>query len=714
MLNIILLYIIMMLFFSICGLILITLLKLEHKQYYLISPIIGLAALIIYSQNIGLILSGKYLSTILFIVILLSLIYYNKKIFSNFKIFLSENKLVILLFSLSSFISLLPQFIVGRLTSFNSFNNDLIVYLLNPEWLNSNKYLSEPPKIPGYPLIDYSTILIKNALERVGLDYITLNISNLTGLETYQIFGTLACLLFSLLGVILYELCKNYLKLSKNIALISLILSSTSPLMMNVMFSQFIPQICGIVLMLLTICFFIKVLYEKNIPNIVLLSIAGASAVGVYAEIIIYLFIFCLCYLIANYKDFLHNFIKNIIFILIITFITVLFNVPGFIIMFHKQLMLMKLSGTDAGNITFFIPTNNYIALILGYLPFPITQSFTVMKYLVILSLIFIAYGFIKSKIFNKLFYCYMISFGFLIFIYFRYYKMFPYGTYKHIIFMESIFIIIISISISFYINNFKKVMLVLLSIFIIVNLINIYKIQNRVLTNELLINKDFIELKEIKNIVPKDIPITINLAPFGETHLASYFLRDRKILLNNVSYFSYYGLNDLTFKQQTPMYILTSFEKQEDIYRSEKEKIIWQNDRFKLLYTDNFLGVSFEKGFYNVEKSDQSSWRWMNNEGYIKIKSSQNKEVDLSFDINNVVPSSITEYKTGKVFVNDEYIGDFKAFKNKNNKIKFEKIKLISEKENVVRIEIVEGADTVPSDSRPLSILTTNFQINY
>lgn len=702
MLIVVLTYLFMFFFFTLLGITILVLLKID-KRNYVLSPFFGISTTVIICQNLGLFMPGKYITLLLLGTLSILIVFLYKRVLSALKLFFTENRVIFAYFSIISFVSILPIMIMGGLTSFNSFNNDLIVYLTNPEWLNKFNYLSTPSYDAGFSITNYSTDLIKIKHERVGFDYLTLTLCNLTGLETFEVFGVFSALVFTLLATVVSVFCSNYFKLDKRTGIIVYLLLACSPLMFTVMFSQFTPQITGLTLLFLTMCLIVNYLEERKTANLLLISISISSVVAVYAEIIVYLIALLFCYLISIYRNNIKDFFASVYYLLLSGIVAFLIDIPAFIIMIYKQLSLMGLAGTNAGNVTFFAPISNYLALIFGFHPLLTANVSVVSSVITLLSLIFIVYGFIKIKQ-NKLFFIFSLIFGTVIFIYFKYIKLFPYGVYKHIIIMMPILLIIIGASISHISKNNKKITNLLITVLLMVNLYNVSIVQYRVLTKELKIDNNLIELKELKTIVPYNEAITLKVPDYGETHLASYFLRDSKLNLSSISYFGDFRTNN-----EESSYILSNNNNFQDIYINKDERIIWQNKKYQLVHSNSPMKVQFGNGFYEPEQN--GLFRWMDKEGEVRIVSKTDKVATIQFDILGIVPTSKTNYKTVSVYLNDILLKEFVAYKDQINEVEIRDA-AISKNENILRIVVEEGTNTVNNDPRNLSISLSNFQI--
>lgn len=699
------------------GLIIIKLFRMDiNSSIILLSPLIGVSSIIIFSQNLGLILPGKIVSIILGILIIASIYFLRfdlKDMLKQISSFFSSNKLVAFFCLMALLISAFPLLYTGYLTAFNAYNSDLIVYLTNPILLNKEAYLFSNTFGNDFPLYQFIGSLIHVYHERIGFDYFTMNLMNLTGLESYQLVFIEACFIYSLFPVTIYFFVKKLFNTNRVILGLVLALSTLSPIMLRALYSQFFPQILGIVFSI-TFC---ALLYDfltdntkaKSIPLIIIIS----GAVAVYPEISIYFAIYGMVLvgiLLLNKKVKIKNTINNLIKIV---FFALILNISATVIMLYKQFAIFKATQGGVGNIQVFVPWGNYIGHMLGIksslLEVPINGIIS--SILILAFLIFLLTGVMKST--GKTSLISLIGVSLVLFVYFRYINQFPYGVYKHIVSAEWIFLIFVGFGLGFYLTQKPKgiiryISLTSLGIVLTLNMFSIYKIYKDVITQQIKIDHSFIELSEIKNLVPRNEAILLKTDPYIETHNVLYFLKDRKVSLSNASYLGdYQSTPSNGFSQYTLM--SSSIH---DIFNSGNREIIWQNNRFALVHESGEDEVFFAKGFYDVESAGGNYWRWLDGEAVFNVRTNNDKNIKLSFTVNTIAPTSETEVKTCKLFLDNQYIGTFVGDKKKQTEVVFDNISLKSNQDNNFKIVVNEGADVVPNDTRKLSISISNMKI--
>lgn len=721
MLNIIFFYLLIVFISIFTGILIIKLFKLDNEDYiYLFSPIIGISAVIILSQNLGLLLPGRIVSIIIGLLILCATYFLRhdlKVLFNKALIidFISKHKILFFFCGASSIISLIPLFYMGYLTTFNAYNSDVIVYLSNPILLNKQGYLFHYTFGDDLPLYQYSGNLMHNLHERIGFDYFTMNLMNITGLDSYQLVYIEACFIYSLLPLVIYLFLTQVFNANKIKLFVALTFCSVSPIMLRVLFSQFYPQMLGIVISIAFCTLLYKLLFINNNTrnDSFTFVIILAGVVSVYPDnavyLVVYTFILMLLLCVFNRENFLRalgNILKLVAWALVI-------NVSASVLMFYKQLGLFKATQGSVGNIQFFVSIGDYLLHMLGISPDIMYKANNVFEIsVIILFFAIVVLGFSKSEVKRKSVVIGLVSISFLLFIYFRYISGFPYGVYKHIVSVEWIFIILIAIGIEFYLSHkstfIRYSAITSLAVLIVFSLFSVSHNYRDVLTEELKIDQSFIELSEIKNMVPKNEAILLKTDPYIESHNALYFLRDRKVSLSNSSYLGDFQ-NDPS-NGYSPYILSSSLVK--DIYQSKDQKILWQNERFGLVYLPEGIRVDFGEGFYGAEESGGYSWRWLNGIAVFNVNIASDKVVKLSFDVNTIAPTSKTETKNCELYLNDKLIGTFVAHKNNNSTAEFDNVQLEANKENSFKVVVLEGADEVPNDTRKLSISLSNFEI--
>ncbi|MDN4066523.1 hypothetical protein QYF50_01345 [Paenibacillus vini] len=721
MLTIIFYYLLIWFLTTVTGVLVIKLFKLDKNSFvYLLSPVIGISSIIIISQNLGLFLPGRIVSVLLGILLVTSIYLLRKslKVMLKKEVILScasKYKFLMFFLFISSILSLYPLFYVGYLTTFNAFNSDVIVYLTNPILLNKQGYLFEYSFTNDSPLYQFSGDLMHILHERIGFDYFTMNIMNLTGLDSYQVVFIESCFIYSLFPLVIYSILTQIFNTNKTSLLIALSFSSLSPLLLRVLFSQFYPQMLGVVFSVAFCALFYNFLFnnEPKQEGLILLVIILAGGVSVYPENTVYLVLYSLLLmgvLLITKKKVIRLLLVNLSMLILFTLVI---NIPASMIMVYKQLAIFRATQGGVGNIQFFVSIGNYIGHMLGINASVASRVNSIIITSLLLLFIFaLLVGALKSSYYKKSLILGFSGVGIGLFVYFRYISKFPYGVYKHIVTIEWIVIILIALGFGFFLSHkirlIRQMSIIILSLTLALNIFSVYKIYRDVLTHELMIDKSFIEVSQIKNLVPQNNAILLETAPFIESHNVLYFLRDRKVSLANSSY-----LGDFQNKPSNGYspFVLTS-SSTNDIITSDTKKLIWQNGRLALVYDSSGMKVLFGEGFYTPETSEGYSWRWLNDTAAFNVISTVDKAVSVSFAVNTIVPTSKTEEKKCEFYLNDQLIGKFVAEKSKQTLVKFEDLVLKSNQDNLFKIVVLEGADEVPNDSRKLSISLSDLKI--
>jgi hypothetical protein len=746
MIQVLSIYFLLILMTSILGVAVLKLLKLEnHKEttFILITPFIGIAAIVSVSQTLGLVLPGKFVSILIGIILFISVIFIRKD-YKKFILKVWEHKCAVLGFFIATLLSLLSLLYIGYPTSISAlFNNDLIVYLTGAGLLNKYSYLSHQIISNGFPAIKLIYQVIKVDHNRVGLEYFMLNIMNITGLEPYQVFGIISALFFSLFSMALYFIARGTFKFKKISSYIVLAFSCGSPLVITIMFSQFIPQLAGACFLMISIALIYRAISKKELEFLVLTSLIISAMLSFYCEMAVYfiliaggIFILFLIRKRIKLKDFFTISMRIGIF-------TILFNVAAFVIAFNLFFLIFRAASNDSGvgNVTYFVPILNYIGHMMGIFPSLITSftsnqiiSFThinltgVFSFLISHLHIFITgiyciiifmllagtYGFLKGKAKFKNIIFYMVCIGIIFYIYFKYIRPFAYGVYKNSFNSEWIFILFISYGLGNLIQRIKnieakRIITVLVLVFVILtNLLSNLIIQKTVIFNpaSIIIDDNFTELRQVNNIVPRNEPILLQTDHYGETHLVAYFLSEHNVSLTSSSYFgNFIDKPSNGFSK----YVLSS--SYNNFFSSNEENIIWQNERFALYKGRDFF-IKNITGFYDTEKIGEQFFKWMAGEANFSVDSRYEGAVTLNFDIINVVSSSKTNFKTINVYFNDNLAGSFIAEKGKLAQISVPTLLFRYGDKNFIKIKILEGGNFVLPDPRELSIAITNFRL--
>lgn len=725
MLEVLFIYLICILVTIIFGFATIKLIKLDvilDSSFVFLSPVIGLISIITISQILGLILMGKIV-TIFTVVLFFGCYIYIAKDIRGYVKLLFKNKFAIAGFFIASIVSLCPMLYLGYATSFNSFNNDVIAYLMYSTSLNEASFLHilKSPINMDFPAykIPYENF---KGFERVGLDYFTINVMNITGMESYKVFGVISCFIYSNIVFVLYYISDYILTMKKMCSYIVIALTCVSPMLIRVIYAQYVPQALGISLLWLSIGILYRIINRKDKKLIVVEAIFISGIISVYNEILVYLLMIMFVVFVVdiykcknNYKETIYKYIK-------LAILSMLINIPAFILMIGKQLWLLGTAKNNkVGGITIFLPIFKYIGHMLGIFP-SIFMNMSLKLYImfavcIIILFVILSICYLRKLNNEKRYIIFLLSIFIILHIYFRYIISYPYAVYKNFINMEGIFIIAIAVSATdlleyikiFSKMYFKKIAYFLCILFIIIQARSIFGIYQEMFNTNTVINKQFSDLSELNNLVPREQYITIKTEPYFETHIASYFLRNHKLSLLSESYFGDYSKSP---SKGISNYILE--DNKNDIFNNDNlVKKIWQNDRFVLNYiTGSFYNVNFGEGFYDIEKTENGKlFRWMNDKAYINIYGNETKKSNISFDILGVVPTSNTD-KTVQVYFNNNLIRTEIVKRGESKTVKLTNILIPKSISNVMRIDVLEGANAVPNDNRKLSISISNFKI--
>ncbi|TVY09780.1 hypothetical protein [Paenibacillus cremeus] len=677
------------------------------KSEILLFPFLGISIIISFLQNTGLFFGSKVSSIILLLLfIILILFYFKKDDLVIIKSFFSNYLILVLFCIVSAFITLYPSIYAGFPTSFASINNDLIFYLSIPEWLKNKSYFDSMNIDNYHPFFSIAELHFSR-FSRVGADYFNtlfMNWLNIDSIFTFNVISSFFCILII---VSIFYTSKFLFKLNNFITYSFTALATFNTVLFWMLTTQYMPQLGGNAFFILSLGLIYKTLNEKKVKLIIPTSISCSALVSIYSEYLIYFVIpvvfFLIIKIISEYKK-AKEYLKISIYIFLGTIIV---NPISFYLAIKYNLFVFK-STQNAVGIVNYIPFFNQPLIIMG-IKFlnDYQESHILFKIISIIIVCVMIFGIFKlEKRLNKLVLP-LLAFIFLMLIYLKFINKFPYGYYKTLMFGQLFFIMTFCNGL-YYIFKITKRKILYISIFVCVLCsINIYKIiglEEQIIKEGTLITKDYLQIEEIKNLIPKNEIISVSNFNIDDQHVISYFLRDRNLIFNNASYY----FPSYNKPEKKVNFILSdSSNKASDILKLYGE-IIWNNNKFVL-----YKNIS---GLINI---DLQSWngpenwngvptRWTKANSKLIVESNIT-DGKLVFDA--YLPPGI-EKRTMGIYCNNEFVEDIEISNNQHNYIT-SNLRLDIEKKNEIEIFVKEGTVNVGKDTRDLGIALQNIFLN-
>lgn len=698
-------------FFSI-GFFPLVFLKKIKSFYLLIAPSIGLALISNFSVLLSLLgLTSKHIFYVSLPFILISIIFQFKYLLNNFhSIFrLIKKNYIILLFPI---ILVLVTGVYSRplitekfLTTVTMGNLDSFGYNLVSDFFKENSLktinkLDELPNINGY------MAGVKKA-NRWGTFLAQSYLSSIFNVQSFQIFYVL---LIALTIIILFSTVFVFHNFFNNTpSILFLIISiALNPNFYYLITQSFIGQIIFINYLILFPFFVDKSLRQTKASyfNIFIAALFLTTILLDYSEglVIIFFIIFVYCFLLVLKNNNLFEKIKRLCFILIYTLILNPFSLIWAIQTFISQ-------SKSVGNVGWPFPYKISLPEMIGlqnvHKNLPELDKNLILNFIIMLILLL---G-IQIKKHQKILISFLLG-GLISIVFFLIFKNDSYTHYKITSSLIPIVSIIFFIGINKifhkFPNNHKTILLLIfLIIFTAINLYNSKESYIKSYTTYTSVNSEMRKLKFTNITTNKYYFLTDIPNNYWPTIWISYF-QPQKQILSDKNYDVYVSVRKPTESINITMlpilYLSSEKEFIENHFPISKKNM---NTNFYNISTFNNL-LTFDKGFDNNEYiSKNKLFRWMTEEGIIKIFNGENSSKQLCINLtayqnNETIQLSLDNKILNKVVV-PPIISTESCFNLKSNTVSTLKLTPIDHIQT----------NTNPLDTRDLIININNFSFN-
>lgn len=592
----------------------------------------------------------------------------------------------------------LPSLYAGLPTSFASINNDLIFYLSIPEWLIEKSYFSFSVSDSFHPFFSIAEIHFSR-FSRVGADYFNTLGMTFFNTDAIHTFNVISCFFVFLFSLSVYYTCKYSFRFSNEIVFTAVILVTINTLLFWMFTTQYMPQIGGNAFYVLSAGFIYRIINEKSKTLILPTCLSISGLIAVYSEYSLYLFIPAIIFLgISGFRDFrnMKSYVKILAWI--IPLVALLNPVSTFLAV--KYNYFAYTSTQNSTGIVEYIPFINQVLMVFGFKSLDYSLPSGMHVVLAMIFLVFVALGLLKMGNKVKLYLLVYSIFIISLFLYLNFINKFPYGYYKTLMFSQPFAIILFSIGLNFLITKYsilKNTRIILVGFLLIINLLQISKLEKVILTKGLLVTNEYNEIKEINNLIPKNEILSIENVTKDEEHILSFLLKDTKISFKNSN--SYFAPSSIP-EELRSNYTLKG---RGDIL-NYSSSLIWHNEKMNLYKNFN---VSLTEGWHGLENWNGVPSRWTESEFEITVKSQNSTSLSIQFT--PVLPPNITE-RTLLIYVNDRLTETIRVEDHKEMSTAAFDIEL--NVVNKIKFIVKEGAVQVGQDTRALGIAMQNVEI--
>jgi len=670
-------------------------LVVSDASAYLLLPFLGASLLISMLQYFGVFFGTKYIVPLIFVIFILLI----GEGFRRMPKTAIPNKVWIMIFACFTILFLIycmPSIVAGFPTSFASINNDLVFYLSIPEWLSTKSYFAKPISDGFHPFFSIAEIHFSRN-SRVGSDYLNtigMNIFNIGAIHT---FNVMSCFYVILLTLSVYYTTRYCFGLKQGIASLAALLISINSFLFWMFTTQYMPQIGGNAFFVLSIGLIYKSLVEKKYSYLLYTCLSVSAVISIYSEYTLYLILPIGLFILLKMINDRENF--KLYFKMLIAFICglILLNPISLYLCIKYNLFAFQTTQNAVGIVN-YIPFWNQVLMVFGLKTLEYSYPGLWFSVIAFAFLVVTVFGLLRIKGDLRIYLLIFSSFIIILLLYLAYVNKFSYGYYKTMMFSQPFVILLFSIGL-YKLVEIKKTKFLFFSFLIMIVLANtfrIYQLEDIIIHKGELVTKQYEQLDDMKNTVPKKEIIAINGFNINDQHLIAYYLRDRKIIFNNPSsYFAPYHEEGLI-----PNYIL-SFNNDDVI--DDTSTLIWNNDRFKL---NKNIGLSLGQGWHGLEQWNGIATRWTTEKFSVKANNMNSGNYLIQFHA--ILPPNITQ-RTLEVYQDDKLI-DKIVIKSDTTNYNTKSFHLEDNEE--LNFVVIEGAIKVGEDPRPLGIAVQNLSL--
>lgn len=560
---------------------------LNSKQPLLLLPIIGMAFLTCITQLLYLLLATKYISIIIWIMLILSTIYFSKSLFQRMNIVFQKKK-VIFIFAFTVIICyLLPMLISNQLMSYQYANNDIIFYLATDDWMVNHSFFKPIIYSQKQPYFVVAQYILKTT--RFGTNVLESTIMSMFGLASHEVFSLIGIIyiIYGIFGI--YYLLRYVLRITeKNVLIIEL------PIALHLSWKQlliqsYVPQLAGTCYLIVFIASLISYFNDESKGNRYNASLFLAATACTYAEYSSYMFIIFMGLLFIHMiissrkKQDLLSSLKLVLYGFLINpfgiWIAMVFN-------YHIFLSVKQATGSiDAfgGKLKSIV---NIFELLIGGMETkstPIIHAVVIAIIIVILIIFFIWLIREHSELHWDISW---ILFFFMIYeVYFRHSHI-AYGEYKHILGIGPLVFALLFYVLYSFIGKKSKNGLIIVNALCVLLFSYISFSWTKVYTYSTMhyYNNELLDVSNALKLVPKNDSVGLYSDAYYLQHEMIYVAKNHNVQLMGTCDNSYYSASfNIKLNNDLPKYILMPSTNSKLGSLPYDHDIIWENDRYQL-----------------------------------------------------------------------------------------------------------------------------------
>lgn len=285
------------------GIIISKLFKVESKFFnhkgLLVLPSAGIIFLMCYIELFNLFIPIKWLVYPYIFFIAYGIAKYKDSILGYLKLLFSSKRFLIII-TLITLVWLFPLLGKSELASFQIWNNDIIYYLANMEWLQEHASTGKVIYDNSHPLYWCAQYMLDRT--RIGFDGYGAFIMSLWGLRAHEIFSCLGILFGITLLFNTYYFLSTVCTVPTEYKLVIIIIIAMAGRIDELLIYQYIPQLCGISFFLLFLSIAFTFFEESDCFKHGLLAFVLSGIITVYAEFSSYIAVIYLTAIFIAYK----------------------------------------------------------------------------------------------------------------------------------------------------------------------------------------------------------------------------------------------------------------------------------------------------------------------------------------------------------------------------------------------------------------------------
>ena len=294
------------------------------KRNPLFPVLIGFCVFLSIVMTLGMFLPVNVVVIILAVGLTASFFFHIRRIYSFFVLETGTGEKAFLFAALIPMvIAGLPQILRNELYISILTNNDCGYYIASMDWLKHHTLLAPVEFSMTHPFYSMAEFMVEDT--RIGTDVTGAFFMNLFHLEAYQVFPLIHRRAISLIMIAVYEVI-SFFSGNRLIAVVIAILAAVNGNHISQMGSQYVPQLIGISLLLLSLYELDRFFHKPDKEAVIAVGFALSGLLATYCEFGVYIVPFGLVYLFV----FLIKRKLNLIALLKAAALTVILNVFGF------------------------------------------------------------------------------------------------------------------------------------------------------------------------------------------------------------------------------------------------------------------------------------------------------------------------------------------------------------------------------------------------